>query len=141
MASALRTEFTIQERPYDSNYGACPTASEGKEQARQQMRQEKIGLQTLISEYYCLLLDEYERSISRDKPRGTKLNRLLEKGQQHLDDQGQIPSPVSDETLLLFWCQFQTTIEQYCRLQQRLYQFPSTLSQWQMEKGLPQSAT
>jgi len=133
MASAVNMQFYFEERPYQRNYEQTSPQLLTTQQARQQMQREKISLQELISDYFSLLLEEFERSVDNSKQRVHKLTRLLDTCQQQHDHQT-LPE-FSSESELDFWCRFNTTIEQYCALQQRLLSYPTSIQTWQLSNS------
>jgi len=130
MTSAVNAQFIFEELPYRHNYQQTSPDVITSQQARHQMQMEKLSLQELVSEYFSLLLEEFERSVDSSKQRVQKLTNLLEQCQQH--ETGNMPE-IYDPKQLQFWCRFQTTIDQYCKVQERLMNFPSSISRWQMD--------
>ena len=131
MASAVSAQFIFEEQPYIHDYTQTSPDVITSHQARHQMQMEKLSLQELISEYFSLLLDEFERSVDSSKQRVQKLTNLLEQCQNQ-NDYGAVPE-IDDPAQLRFWCRFNATIEQYCQMQRRLLDFPTSISRWQLE--------
>lgn len=134
MASASGAYYVSQTPPYPQS--AVTPQFTSRKQIRHEMQREKLELQELSSEYYGLLLDTYERTIICDAKPAHALNQLLDACQQMLNtNQPFLPETV-EAAELRFWYQFSSTIEQYCRLQQRLLNYPSSVSKWQLEHPL-----
>jgi|GEM_PF-2998644 len=137
MASASGAYYVSQTTPYPQN--AVTPQLTPCTQLRHEMQREKLQLQELSCEYYELLLETYQRTVSFGARPSQALNRLLDTCQQMLDtEQSPLPA-ITDANELQFWYQFSTTIEQYCRLQQRLLNYPADISRWQIERPLCQA--
>lgn len=99
------------------------------DRARDIMIQEKLALQELSMEFYQLLLDEYKHNVSSDPTAELDLQLLLN---NQIADPVDLNSPQQRYNRVENFCyKYRLTIEQYCRLQTRLREFPKTLSEWQ----------
>lgn len=99
------------------------------ERARDIMMQEKLALQELSREFYLLLLDEYRQNVSNDNASQLDLQLLLD---MHIEQGGyRIQRRLHNNKVEQFSYKYRLTIEQYCRLQIRLRDFPTSLSDWQ----------
>ncbi len=134
MASASGAYFVSQTTP-------CPQSTvtpefTSRSQIRHEMQREKLQLQELSSEYFGLLLEAYERHINPGKKCIRALTLFLDRCQSTLTTPNQLLPELTEPAELRFWYQFSTTIDQYCRLQQRLLNYPSNISGWQIEQPL-----
>lgn len=134
MASASGAYYVSQTPPYPQSTVTHQFTS--RKQIRHEMQREKLELQELSSEYYGLLLDTYERTIISDAKPAQALNQLLDTCQQMLNTNQPLLPETVEPAELQFWYQFSATIEQYCRLQQRLLNYPASVSKWQLEQPL-----
>lgn len=139
MASAMHAQILFNDSQCQFTPDLPNSATTPTTLTRHQMQREKLSLQEMISEYYGLLLEEFERRVDNSPSRIEALNDLLACCQQHLGRDSTPAAEITDAGSFRFWCQFHATIDQYCQLQHRLFTFPATVGQWQMERSIPVS--
>ncbi|MCV6590818.1 MAG: hypothetical protein OIF57_17625 [Marinobacterium sp.] len=137
MASALNAQFYFEDAPYSYNHHSDLFENRCSEHAQQSMQQQKAVLQALLCEYYQLLLEEFGNNIPSDTQPAQTLNSLLEICQAWIDADLSPVASIKHPQHFRFWCQFHTTIHQYCQLQKRLLSFPASIEHWQYDRRHP----